>query len=108
MTGSEQEDVYTSNKIRILSLVGKFAEDHKRVRVNLKLSDASERPTAHLALLDPDGNIISSAVVLDLLFPILTFTLHLEKYPAGLPVQVSVRICNDKDVLLDEKMETVT
>lgn len=107
MTGSEREDVNTTNRTRILSLGGEFSEDRKRIRVLLKLSDASEQPTVHLALIDPQGNIISSSIILELMVPVLNFTLHLGKYPAGSPVRVFARISKDKDILLDEKTEIV-
>lgn len=107
MTGSEREEVDAPNKTRILSLDAEFSEDHKRVLVRLKLSDAGERPTAYLALIDSQGKEIRSSIILELMFPVLNFTLHLGNYPTGSPVRIAARIVKDKEILLDEKTEVI-
>ncbi len=108
MDETEQEErLKKSRDARILSLSGEFTEDRKRVHVNLKLSDVSDRPTVTLALLDPSGNEISKTVILDMMMPVLNFTLHLRSYSEEFPIRISAQVCKDEDALIDEKVELV-
>jgi hypothetical protein len=108
MDDSEQKErLKKSRDARILSLSGEFTEDRKRVHVNLKLSDASDRPNVNLALIDPSGNEISKTVILEMMMPVLNFTLHLGKYSGELPIRVSAQVCKDEGALIDEKVELV-
>lgn len=110
MSAPVQQESQTSDQsveVKVLSLSGQLSQDQKRVLVRLDLSDASQRPDVELSLLDMEKNEITSAIILGVMSPSLSFTLHLGKYAPTLPVLVSARVRKGENEILDQKIETV-
>lgn len=110
MTDNQQSTINInpiSTEIEIVSLLGKFSDDHKRVRVEFELSDVSQKPNAELSLLDQDGTVMAHTVILGVLDRWMHFTLHLRKHPNEEPVWVKALLRTDDNQCLAEKTEQV-
>lgn len=51
--------------------------DGRRVRVTVRMTPFLERPTVHLAIVAPDGNVVSETTVVEADHPDLELTMHL-------------------------------
>ncbi len=104
---SSDNNLASTVNVKIVSLCGRFSDDHKRVRVEFELTDADRKPTVELSLIDSAGVVITHAVIMGVLVRQMYFTLHLGKHPSDKPVWVKILLRTDDHLCLDEKTEPV-
>lgn len=92
---------------QVVALCGTFLDDHKRVRVEFELSDASQKPNVELSLIDQNNDTLAHTVILGVFDPRMHFTLHLGKHSGEKPVWVKALLRTDDNPCLDEKTEQV-
>ncbi len=92
---------------KVVSLSGKFLDDRKRVRVEFKLSDVSQKPNVELSLVDQNSVELAHTVILGVLIRQMNFTLHLIKPSIDESVWVKALLRTDDNFCLDERTEQV-
>lgn len=97
----------SSSASKVISLCGRFLDDHQRVRVEFTLSDVSQKPNVELSLLDQSGIEISHTIILGIIDPQMHITLHLRNHRDENPVWVKALLSTGDIQCLDEKTEQV-
>ncbi len=66
--------------------------DHKRLRVMIRLTPFQKKPSAEVTVKDPEGHLVKSAHLVQIIEPVSEITIHLPRQiPAG-TYQLFVRV----------------
>ena len=72
------------SNVELEEISAELYPDHKRLRVMIKLTPFQKKPSAKVTIKDPEGHLVKSAHLVQILDPISEITIHLpQQIPTG-------------------------